>query len=94
MPIFIQKQKQLKQLAKKINTYYNGTMQYDLSTELRDLEIKNNIEILIEDKSDNVIYNANKDLITAVNKANKSTKAKMIFMESNTTVEEYQRIKY
>jgi methyl-accepting chemotaxis protein len=29
-------------------------------------------------------------LITAVNKANKSTKAKMIFMESNTTVEEYQ----
>lgn len=80
----------IKTISQKINTYYNGTMQYDLSPELRDLEIKNNIEILIEDKNDNIIYNANKDLITAVNKANKSTKAKMIFMESNTTVEEYQ----
>ena len=80
----------IKTISQKINKYYNGTMQYDLSPELRDLEIKNNIEILIEDKNDNIIYNANKDLITAVNKANKSTKAKMIFMESNTTVEEYQ----
>ena len=43
-------------------------MQYNLSSELRQIEIRNNIQILIQGKDDNIIYVGNKDIVETINK--------------------------
>ena len=55
-------------VSKKIGEYYSQGMQYNLSSELRQIEIRNNIQILIQGKDDNIIYVGNKDIVETVNK--------------------------
>ena len=60
------------QIARNVSTrigeYYSQGMQYNLSSELRQIEIRNNIQILIQGKDDNIIYVGNKDIVETVNK--------------------------
>lgn len=55
-------------VSKRIGEYYSQGMQYNLSSELRQIEIRNNIQILIQGKDDNIIYVGNKDIVETVNK--------------------------
>ena len=55
-------------VSKRIGEYYSQGMQYNLSSELRQIEIRNNIQILIQGKDDNIIYVGNKDIVETINK--------------------------
>ena len=58
-----------KTVCKQIQDYYAQNMDYDIKQELRQIEIRNNIQILIEDTDKNVIYVGNRDIIDTVNKS-------------------------
>ncbi len=78
----------IKNLSLQINEYYNGVQQYDINTQLRDVETKNNIEILIEDESGKILYNGNKDIINVVGKIKNNISAKSIFKNGNTEIKQ------
>lgn len=57
-----------KESANQIAEYYSQNMTYNLSTELRQIEVKNNIQILVQDQDKNVVYTGNKDILETVGK--------------------------
>ncbi len=61
-----------KTISREINNYYNSAIKYDINSEIRQLEIKNNIEILIENENSEILYSGNKDLISVVSRIKKS----------------------
>lgn len=87
-------------VSKRIGEYYSQGMQYNLSSELRQIEIRNNIQILIQGKDDNIIYVGNKDIVETVNKV-LTSKAKIkngsdniiIYTVDNSTTNKYLLLK-
>ena len=77
------------EVAKKIyeetNNYYNGVIQYDIESEIRQLEIKNNIEILIKDGNE-IIYIGNKDILSTVEKLKTDTQLRTIYKNGNVEI--------
>ena len=77
------------EVAKKIyeetNNYYNGVIQYDIESEIRQLEIKNNIEILIKDGNE-IIYIGNKDILSTVEKLKTDRQLRTIYKNGNVEI--------
>ena len=73
-----------KNVSRKIGEYYSQNMTYNLTTELRQIEIKNNIQILIQD-GENIVYAGNKDIVETVSKIITS-KAKIRSGNDNITI--------
>ena len=71
--------KNAENIKKEINTYYNGAIQYGIEDELRELEIKNNIEILIMNLENNVIYSRSNDIIKSVERMKTAKQMKTIY---------------
>lgn len=74
-----------KNISERINDYYNYSIQYDVSSQLKEIEIKENLQILILSSSGNVIYMGNKDIISSAN-SNLSYYGKIILKDGNTEV--------
>ena len=49
------KTEKAKTISKEINQFYNNVVQYDINSELRQIEIQNNMDILIEDANEDII---------------------------------------
>ena len=60
-----------KNLYNKINEYYETDSTYAIDSELRQIEIKNNIEVLILNDNGDIAYFGNKDILETVNAINK-----------------------
>ena len=73
-------------ISKRINTYYNTVFQYDITIELKQIEIKNNIEILIENNREEVIYISNRDLINNITRMQDSINTSIVYSDKNTMV--------
>ena len=68
------KQKTLKGVYYKLNSYYNGMdHELDLETELERIAIKNNFDILIKDEDNINIYSSNKNFYSVVGGITDST---------------------
>lgn len=67
-----------KQIFEDINNYYNGTIQYDIEQELRQIEIKNNIQILIQNQNE-IIYFGNKDILNTITQIKNDRNLKTIY---------------
>ena len=79
-------------ISNSINSYYNEIVGYDISSKLRDLERKNNIDILILDEDFNVVYCQNQDIINSVNSLNllSNLRSRVIFSRNNMMLQEIE----
>lgn len=76
-----------KNVCSEINRYYNGAIQYDIKPQLKEIEIKNNIEIYIENEYREVIYESNKNIIGSIEKLRKGTpQANTIYKKDNVII--------
>ena len=75
-----------KEISYDINKYYNSIFQYNIASELRRVEIKNDMDILIENTQGEVLYSANKDMIGYVTDINNSNTAKTVYVQENTVI--------
>ncbi len=80
------KAEKAKKISSDINEFYNGIFQYDISFELRQVEIKNDIDILIENVFGETIYCANREMENSVSEIKKSKTASIIYSSDNTVI--------
>ncbi len=78
-----------KKLSDEINNYYNTGGYYNINRILREIEIKNNMEILITDKNSDITYCSNNDIVEIVVNSMNSNVAKIIYSNNNTTIKRY-----
>ncbi len=53
-------------ICKKVDDYYRHNKNYDIKEILKEIELKNNMEILIENGESEIIYNYNKGIIVSI----------------------------
>lgn len=75
-----------KKISEEVNNYYKSGTYYNISTILRQIEIKNNIDILILDKYDEVEYCSNKEMIEITATTNNSKALHTIYSNKRTTI--------
>ncbi len=75
-----------KQISNDINKYYNGVVLYNINSELRRVEIKNNMDILIEDDYGEIIYCANREMPSNVIDIQNDKTAKTIYAYDNIII--------
>lgn len=75
-----------KTIRSKINDYYRKSIQYDVKDELKEIEIKHNIEILIENEKSEIIYDGNKGIILSVEKIKNLPQAKIIYKNKDVEI--------
>ena len=80
-----------KNLYSKINEYYNYYSNYNIISELRQIEIKNNIEILIQDENGYIEYFGNKDIVETINSVNKMPST-LIEKEGTLVIRNYSNL--
>lgn len=80
-----------KNLYSKINEYYNYYSNYNIISELRQIEIKNNIEILIQDENGDIEYFGNKDIVETINSVNKMPST-LIEKEGTLVIRNYSNL--
>ena len=84
------KTEKAKTISKEINQFYNNVVQYDINSELRQIEIQNNMDILIEDVNEDIVYSGNKEMIGIVTKTKKSKSALTIYTNDNTIIKKFE----
>jgi len=78
--------------SKTINEYYNTTYTSDdLNKELRNIETKNSVTILIKNNEDETIYYGNKEIYEAVENEAKNFAHTTILKKGNTEIKSVQR---
>ncbi len=82
------KMERAKKISANINTYYNSFLQYDISAQLKQTELKNDIQILIENENQDIIYMQNRDLITYIARIQNSIGTKTVFSSDNVVIKD------
>ena len=82
------KAKEAKKINDELNRYYNSVIQYNINSELRQLETKNDMEILIRDNYDEIVYCENKAIINYVSRISIDKNAKTIYSDKNTIIKQ------
>ena len=70
----------------EINRYYNEPIQYNIKSELRQIEIKNNMNILIEDNNEKIVYSANNEMIQSVELLNKDNTVRTVYRNQEVEI--------
>lgn len=78
--------KSAKEVIIRINEYYENSVQYNIDIQLREIEIKENFQILILSEDGDVVYMGNKDIINFVNKNNIRLYGRSLSKENNIEV--------
>lgn len=60
--------KSAKEVINRIDEYYENSVQYNIDLQLREIEIRENFQILILSEEGNVVYMGNKDIVNFVNR--------------------------
>ncbi|MBR3324814.1 MAG: GHKL domain-containing protein [Clostridia bacterium] len=82
------KAKTARDLAIQINNYYSREIHYDIKTDLKQIETKNYMELLIENEFSEVIYETNKSVINSVEKLKTGMKNKTILKTNDIEVKD------
>ena len=76
-------------ICDKVDSYYSHNKKYDIKEELKEIELKNNIEILIENEEFEIVYNYNKGIVVSIERINSNIHAtKTIYKKDNIEVKE------
>ena len=81
-----------KQISYDINKFYNGVLQYNINAELRQVEIKNDLDILIENSDAEIIYCASKEMERCVREIQNTKNAMIIYSNSNTIIKKIESL--
>lgn len=82
------KGKKALELYTQINNYYSKEVHYDIKTDLKQIEVKNNMELLIEDEFSEVIYESNKSIVNSIDRLKNNMQSKTIFRENKAEVKD------
>lgn len=77
-----------KSIAREINIYYNSIFQYNIKSELRQIEIKNDMQIVIENEIEEIIYISNQDMISQIARVQNNFNLKTIYSDENTAIKD------
>ena len=75
-------------LSKDINTYYSSIMQPNINMELKQIEAKHDLQILIADNFSEIVYSSNREIPNSITKLENSTTAKTIYSDDNTVIKD------
>ncbi len=73
-------------ICNKINSFYNGIVNYDFNDELKELEKKNNLDILILDNDLDVVYCTNQDILSSINTFKLNIRTNVIYKKNNIII--------
>ncbi len=80
-------------VTKHIEDFYNGVLQYDINSNLKEQERNNNFDILIVSNLGDVVYCNNEEIISDVNSIQYIKKGKVIYRRGNTVISAIQKNK-
>ncbi len=76
-----------KSIAREINIYYNGIFQYNnIKSEIRQIETKNDMQIVIENNIEEIIYISNSEMLSNISKIKNSITSRTIYSDENTII--------
>lgn len=75
-----------KKIYQELNDYYNSPVKYEIKTEIRNLEIQNNIDILIKDEDGEIVYCFNKEILKDVSELENSGDSQEISEENGKII--------
>lgn len=75
-----------KKIYQELNDYYNSAVKYEIKTEIRNLEIQNNIDILIEDEDGEIVYCFNREILRDVSELENSGDSQEISDENGKII--------
>lgn len=83
------KAKTAKNISNEINTYYNSIFQYgNIKSELRQIEIKNDMQIVIENNFEEIIYLSNSEMLDSIAKMQSNITSKTIYSDENIVIKD------
>ena len=82
------KTKVAKEISREINNYYNGILQYNINSDLRQIEIKNDMQLLIVNSYQEIIYCSNREILNNVAKMQNSITSRTIYSDENTVIKD------
>ena len=82
------KTKSSMEIIDELNDFFKEEPDESLDRIMRFAEVKNNIEIVIEDEEKNIIYSSNQEIIKIINEFEDFNKGKIVYSENNTIVVE------
>ena len=74
------------EIIDELNNYFNDDSKGSLERIMRFSEVNNNIEIVIEDSNNNIIYSSNQEIEKYINGLRDSTSGKIMYSDDNTIV--------
>lgn len=80
--------KTAKELCEQIDLYYSKEIHYEIKTELKQIETKNNMEILIINEISEVVYESNKSIFNTVEKLKNNTQSKIVYKKDNIEIKD------
>ena len=69
------------EIINELNNFFDDEPDSTLDQNMRFAEVKNNIEIVIEDNNDNIIYSSNHEIEKSINDFNNFAKGKIVYSE-------------
>ena len=86
------KTKIAKEISADLNRYYSGVLQYNINSDIRQVEIKNDIDILIENSNAEIIYCASREMERCVIEIQNSKNVRTIYSNSNTVIKQNESL--
>lgn len=77
-------------IRNKVNNYYKENYKYDIKDELRQIEIKNNMDIYVEDTEKKPIYFFDKEIVVNIDGFKKNPNVKTVFRKDNFELKEFE----
>ena len=74
------------EIINELNNFFDDEPDSTLDQNMRFAEVKNNIEIVIEDNQNNIIYSSNHEIEKIINEFSNFEKGKILYSEDNTIV--------
>ena len=74
------------EIIDELNNYFNDDSKGSLERNMRFSEVNNNIEIVIEDSENNIIYSSNQEIEKYINGLRDATSGKIMYSDDNTIV--------
>ena len=74
------------EIIDELNNYFNDDSKGSLERIMRFSEVNNNIEIVIEDSNNNIIYSSNQEIEKYINGLRDATSGKIMYSDDNTIV--------
>ena len=75
-----------KKIRSEVNDYYNSVFAYNINSELRNIEIKNDMKILIISDQNEIVYYGDKDLVTYIMRVLNNLNEKTIYSDSDSMI--------